>query len=706
MRLWTASLVIFLAFPAIAQSSDPVTPDDELSEVTVTATRRATELLDTPTAITVITARQASEQSQTTMADLLKGATGVAVRATNPSAGSPVVRGVTGRDLLLLVDGFRLSHAFMRPNTQYEGYIDPLFIQRLEVVRGPSSVLYGSDALGGVSNVITAQFDPTRPLVFSTSYGTNPASVTSHLRLNLGDQQANYQVGLTYRSFGDVVLGNSPDPEVFYPNEGRTLANSGYEYYGANFKGNWQLAPDQSLHLTAQYSQIPTVSRQDAVIQGYGPEVAAAERGFAPQARTFVLAEYRQQFKETWLDDLRFQVGFQQILDSRFQRNYGPPRPSFENPNPAIPSANKTLEQNRSDLWGTSLALNSTLGNHRLTYGLEAYGDRVTSNRQIANDTTGTASDPAGPRYVDGSTEHQYGAFIQDEITWAPQFTTFLGLRYSLVDLDIPQSNERPNSSGFSRSFQALTGSLGAVYRLNPEVSLVFNLGQGFRAPNVNDLGEAGSRRATDIAIPNSDLSPEKVFSVDGGIKWSGANFSGEFIGFWSRYTDRITSEPVGTQVNSDGTTSEILQTKNEASEIVWGLEFGGRYRINPNWSVFATANFVYGEFPLAGETSIPPFNGLLGVRYEPLPDVYIEPYVLYANAQERLSENDRADPRINPNGTPGYILANLRLGFPLNPTTLVRLNVDNLFNTSYREHSSSLDGAGFGVTLGIEYHL
>ncbi|WP_218079446.1 TonB-dependent receptor [Anthocerotibacter panamensis] len=684
-----------------AQDLQDETKAELLPEVTITATRSPERVFDIPTATTVITNSQAKERTQTSFADLFKGETGVFVRATNPSAGSPVVRGVTGRDVLLLVDGFRLSHAFARPNTQYEGLVDPYFFDRVEIVRGPSSVLYGSDALGGISNILTATYkegDPT--FQAHTDYTSNPSSISSHVRLGFGSKSFATTLGLTYRSFGDINLGPDADPRVFFPNPTGRVFNSGYEYYAGNFKSQIELAPRQTFTLTAQYSRIPTVSRQDSIIEGFGSNVPAAERGFAPQSRTFVLGAYQAGFENSWLDALSLKVGYQQVEDNRFQRNFSV-RPSFPNFGTGLASANTSLEGNVSNLFGTVLELKSTASGQRFTYGIEAYFDRVNSSRLVRNDQTGTTVDPNGPRYVDGSTLNQYGIFIQDEIDWSDRFHTNLGLRYSVADLNIPFSTVRPLSSGFSRNFQALNGSLGALYRIQPDLNFVLNVGTGFRAPNVNDLGEAGARRASDINIPNNNLGPERVFSVDGGLKTLGSNFSGELIGFWSQYTDRIDSVALGSVT---GSVSQVFQTQNVDSQTIWGIEFGGRYRFSPEWSLYATGTFVYGEFPIAGETTIPPFNGVLGVRYEPAPGVYIEPFVRYAAAQPRLSANDLSDPRINPQGTSGFVLANLRAGLPLTPTTTLRLNVDNIFNATYREHGTTLDGPGTSVSLGADY--
>ncbi|MBW4699471.1 MAG: TonB-dependent receptor [Aphanocapsa lilacina HA4352-LM1] len=690
--------------PAAQPTAAPGDDNDLLPTVTVTATRRREPAFDVPTATTVLTRAQTLERTQTDLADLMRGETGVFVRATNPSAGSPVIRGATGRDVLLLVDGFRLSHAFARPNVQYQGYVDPFFLEQLEIVRGPVSTLYGSDAMGGATNVITPSFKVGESAFrLHTDYNANPAGSSTYFQYQGGSARAWAMVGLTYRSFGDLAVGSSPDLQVIFPNPTARIGRSGYEYYGANVKGEVRLADNQFFTFTTQYSRIPTVQRQDGIIQGYGENVASSERGFSPQGRTFVLGEYRAVFADTWLDEVRVRLGYQQIQDDRFQRNFARPRPSFPDYGSGTPSPDTTLESNFSDLIGTSAVIKSTWGNNVFTYGAEAYFDRVGSTRSLRNDSTGAIPDPNGPRYVDGSTFNQYGLFMQDEIDWSAQFKTLLGLRYSLIDVSVPFSALRPNSSGFGRRFEALTANAGFLYRFVPDLQFVLNLGTGFRAPNINDLGNAGERRASDINIPNSSLSPEQVFSIDGGLRWAGSDFKGEVIGFWSRYTDRITSQSVGTVVNSDGSTSEVFQSVNRDNETIWGIELGGRYRLGDVWSLFATGTFTYAEAPLVGETVIPPFNGMLGVRFQPTPGTYIEPYLRYATYQGRLSENNLTDPRINPNGTPGFVVPNLRAGFPLNSATTLRVNINNVLNTNYREHGTTLDAPGFGVNVGID---
>jgi outer membrane receptor protein involved in Fe transport len=619
------------ALPTVLELHNPHTAADLVSQtpppegidegellppVTVTSTRSPERLFDIAPATTVINRSQALERTQTDLADLFRGEVGVFVRATNPSAGSPVIRGVTGRDVLLLVDGFRLSHAFARPNVQYQGFVDPYFLNQVEIVRGPVSTLYGSDALGGATNVITPTFQEDQPRFrLHTDYNSNPSGSSTYLQGSFGDKQFSTIVGLTYRSFGDITIGSNWDPKVNFPNIGTTIGRSGYEYFSGNLKTQVSLAENQTFSLTAQYSRIPTVARQDGMIQGYGSNVASAELGFSPQGRLFVLGDYKITFKNTWLDELRFQLGYQQVQDDRFQRNFST-RPSFPNYGSGGASPNTSLESNISNLIGVTTVAKSTWGNNHFTYGVESYFDKVNAARSIRNEVTGTTPDPNGSRYVDGSTFNQYGVFVQDEIRWTPQFNTTVGIRYSAIDVNVPFSAVRPGTSGFKASFNAVTANASFLYRFIPEAELVFNIGQGFRAPNINDLAAVGERRASDINIPNPSLNPEKVFSVDGGFKWNAANFSGEFYGFWSNYSDRINSVSIGQQVNADGSISQLLQTRNVAKLTIWGVELGARYRFAPELSAFFTGNFTYGEFPIFNETSIPPFNGVIGVRY------------------------------------------------------------------------------------------
>ncbi|WP_230844088.1 TonB-dependent receptor [Gloeobacter morelensis] len=205
---------------------------------------------------------------------------------------------------------------------------------------------------------------------------------------------------------------------------------------------------------------------------------------------------------------------------------------------------------------------------------------------------------------------------------------------------------------------------------------------------------------------PNPNLRPEQVFSIDTGFKFRTGTFTGELFGFWSKYSDRILTVLTG---NTVGGLAERRQ-ENAASQIIGGIEFGGQWRVIPELALLGTATWTQGDTTLnTGDVvpadRIPPFNGIVGVRYEsPAGKFYVEPLLRYAGAQNRLAPNNRTDNRINPNGTPGFFVFDVRAGMLVSESLWLRLVAQNLTNNNYREHGSSLDGLGTNIFFNVDY--
>ena len=260
---------------------------------------------------------------------------------------------------------------------------------------------------------------------------------------------------------------------------------------------------------------------------------------------------------------------------------------------------------------------------------------------------------------------------------------------------------------GVSLKPDDLTGNVGMAFELTDDVRLVANLGRGFRAPNIFDLGVFGPRPGNRFSAPNPNLKPEYITSIDAGIKLGGGRFSGEFIAFRSRYRDKITSVLTGNRV---GTALEV-QNRNVARLDLWGIEAGARYRMpSPDVELYATATYTRGdEDATIGSMPadrIPPLFGKLGARWQISSAFNLEAYGLFATAQDRLSSRDGIDPRINPNGTAGWGALNARIAWRASKHLDLALRVENLGDKRYREHGSGLDEPGRNVILTADYRF
>ena len=654
-----------------------------LDTVQVTATKRPESTLHIPAATTIVGGARLRETAPQTPMDALHGEVGTFVQQTTPGQGVVIVRGLKGSEVLHLVDGFRLNNAIFRnaPN-QYIALVDGQSLDRIEVVRGPSSTLYGGDAMGGVVQMLTRELDFSgdawtwdgrlRAIAASAD-----DSLIGRAEVRGGREGVGFSLGLTSQEVNDLRSG-----------DGETRPFTGFTQRSLDFKGQADIAPGHELMFSLQYSEQPRTPRYDALVPGFGqtaPENAVFF--FEPQQRRFAQVRWRIDNPNALFDNGELRVGRQIVVDDRRTRDTG--------------SSNQDRERNRDTTTGATGQFGKAIGEyHHLSYGFEFYRDDVDSSKTRLNLDTGAFSARA-PRFPDGSRMDGMAVYAADD--WRRgRFDLNYGLRYSRFDIDIPGVGTAP---GVSLKPDDLTGNVGFAFALSDDVRLVANLGRGFRAPNIFDLGVFGVRPGNRFSTPNPNLKPESVVSLDGGVKFGGERFSGELIAFRSNYRDKITSVLTG---NLIGGALEV-QNRNVAQLDLWGIEAGARYRMpSPDMELYATATYTRGEEDTDTGTMpadrIPPLYGKLGARWQIREALGVEAYGLYATRQDRLSARDLVDPRVNPQGTAGWATLNARVSWRASERFNLSLRAENLGDKHYREHGSGLDEPGRNFILTADY--
>ena len=653
--------------------------------VQITATKRPESTLDVPAATTIVGGARLREAAAQTPMDALHGEIGTFVQQTTPGQGVVIVRGLKGSEVLHLVDGFRLNNAIFRnaPN-QYIALVDGQSLDRIEVVRGPSSTLYGGDAMGGVVQMLTPElnFDSSdwqwkgrlRAIAASADH-----SLTGRAELKGGREGMGFSLGLTSQEVNDLRSG-----------DGKTRPFTAFTQRSADFKWQADIAPGHALMLSLQFSEQPRTPRHDALVPGFGQTVPDnAVFFFQPQQRSFAQLRWRIDRPNALFDNGELHLGRQKIVDDRLTRATG--------------TRNLETERNRDTTTGVSGQFGKDIGSeHYLSYGFEYYRDNVDSSKTRIDIGTGAFSVRA-PRFPDGSRMDGWAVYAGDD--WRHgRFDLNYGARYSRFDISIPSVGATP---GVSLTPDDVIGNIGMAFELSDDVRLVANLGRGFRAPNVFDLGVFGPRPGNRFSAPNPDLKPEYVNSVDAGVKFGTETFSGELIAFRSNYRDKITSVLTGNVV---GTALEV-QNRNVARLDLWGVEAGARYRMpSPDLELYATATYTRGEEDTDTGTMpadrIPPLFGKLGARWQVRETLGLEAYALYATGQNRLSSRDRIDPRINPDGTAGWTTLNARVSWRVSRAFELSLRAENLADRHYREHGSGLDEPGRNVIVTADYHF
>jgi outer membrane receptor protein involved in Fe transport len=466
--------------------------------------------------------------------------------------------------------------------------------------------------------------------------------------------------------------------------DGGRLPYTDFSSHAADAKLLWSPAPGHELMLQAQYLQQPKTPRVDELVTGFGQtRPNSVEFYFQPQDRLFAQARYTIVQDGGWFDRAQFQVGYQKINDDRRTREFG--------------TANRELEENSSRLRGATATFEKAAGQHSFVYGVEAYYDTIASFRQRLN-LNSHAITARPSRFPDGSTMDSWAAFANDSIALAPRWQLDVGARYSSFDIQMPAT---PQGPGVKLSPDDLTGNAGLTFRATDTLHVVSNVGRGFRAPNIFDLGVFGDRPSNRFAIPNADLKPETVVTWDVGLKWDTPGVQAEAFVWKSNYKDKITSVETGELTPS----GRIVVTNRNVTDLdLWGVEAGARWYLSDESQLYGVVNLTRGEETYAGDSydadRVPPINGRIGFLHHLTSDVSVDAWALYATRQDRLSPRDLTDPRVNPHGTAGWVTANVRVDWAFAQDALLGLRLENLGDRRYREHGSGADEMGRSASV------
>lgn len=656
--------------PAFAQ-------DEAIEEIQVTATRRPVEINEVSAALTVVTTDEISRTKL--MTDSLAAKPGVFLQQTTPGQGAPIIRGLKGSEVLHLVDGIRLNNAIFRnAPTQYMALIAPGTLDRIEVVRGAPASLYGSDAVGGVVQALSRipaldgrghQGDAY--LAFDT------ADLAKIVRgsVELGDERYAALIGGEYLETGNRRVGG-----------GTRIGPSGYQSKGGRVAFSATPNDLESWLFDVQVARQPMTPRIDELVSGFGETApASSEYFFSPNDRIFGHVRYTRAdgiFDATWNVDL----GWQRIVDDRQSRGFQ--------------SNVRRYENNRSDLFGLTVNANGETGSGDWIAGIEFYHDDVSSHRYEEDINSGDVQ-VVTPRFPNGSTVGQAAIFGNYLHRFEGRQSLSGGLRFSAINTELPAAGAMPATSVEQKDFSA---DLGWVYTLTDATRFVANLGYGFRAPNVFDLGTLGERPGNRFNVPNPDLDSEHITQFDVGIRHQGERLDIDAMAFVLHYTDRIASVFTG-GVTSDG--RDITQSRNISSADIVGVEIGGRMILRPDISAEFVFNYLRGEEKdVTGATvpgdRIPPFNGRISLLWQATDAFMVESFLVFASGQDRLSPRDVNDSRINPAGTPGWVTANIRASWDVSDTWRVAASVENVLDERYRVHGSGLDAVGRNVFVSV----
>ena len=463
-----------------------------------------------------------------------------------------------------------------------------------------------------------------------------------------------------------------------------------FESVGADAAFLWTPDDRHGVQADLQFMKQPDTPRYDELVAGYGQaEPSSLVFQYQPLERLFAHLGYQFEDLSRTVSTLELDVSYQRIRDDRRTRDFASPGNDYA-----------FREHNTSELLGlTGLGRSQPTDWIELHWGADAHLDWVSSSRTQHQFSTGIVTTVA-PRFPDGSRMNTYGIHADLVAELWPDFRANGGIRFTYSDTQIPGPQGRQDNSS-----KDVTGALGLAWSPGPGLRLAASFRRGFRAPNVFDLGTLGPRPGNRYNVPTTELSPEIIYTYDLGVSYSGEVFAGEIFGFYSSYDDKIASVLTG-KVRPDLRVE--VQSANEKRMRLAGVEGSARLRLTPELSVLVEAFYTWGEQQVVGglvepADRIPPFQGRFSVAYQPRPWIWIEPYLRFAAQQDRLSDRDLEDPRINPSGTPGWVTLGVRSQWTWSEHLDLIIELRNLTNANYREHGSGYPAPGAGVATRMQ---
>ncbi len=637
----------------------------------VTARRIESSDFASPEAITLIDQAQLKQEIPRSTPEALEGATGIFMQKTNHGGGSPFIRGLTGNQNLLMIDGIRLNNATYRygPN-QYLATIDPYLISNIEVVRGAGSVLYGSDALGGVVNVLskTPAYATESFMVGGRLGGkwmSEDMQQSGRTEIRLADKKIAFSGGFTYSDFGDIVGGDSTGKQ----------SPTGYKEYAGDMKLRVKLADQHEVILAWQYDKQSDVPRYDKIINNY------SRYHFDPQIRQLGYVRLKSNFPKPLVNQLTLTASVNRSDETRILQKTG--------------SSIIREEQDLVTTYGLSAEISSIISeNWQAVSGLDYYFDRVGS--KASENTAGTIVKKRG-YYPDGASSNSLAIYTSHTIS-LQRWTVIAGGRLNSFVIQA----EDENFENVDVRPTALVGSASLMYHLKPDQNLIFSMYSAFRAPNINDLSSFGSFNAG-IEIPNPNLKPEKSINMELGYKLRSEKISGSFFVFGSHMKDLINRKPT-TYLGLDSLDGERVYTKDNIDKaLLYGAEAELHYALAQGFDLYGNLTYTYGQNESDDEPMqrIPPLNGKLGLLYKTQSGLWAKIEWLSAAMQDRLSSGDISDSRIPAGGTPGWNVVNVRAGFDWKWLG-ISAGFNNLLDEDYRTHGSGINGYGRSVWVAL----
>lgn len=694
-----------------------------LEEIVISVNRWEQSTSEIPHTIKSIQAEEVLHYNPQSTADLLGSKGGVFIQKSQMGGGSPMIRGFSANRVLIVVDGIRMNNAIFRSGNLHNVIsLDANSLENTEIIFGPGSVIYGSDALGGVMSfntlkpkLSTAENTEQLGKLFSRISSAN-FEKTIHTTYNLGSQKWAALISSTYTSFNDLKMGaNGPDeylrPEYvsnqLYLGEDKILNNripekqiyTGYSQF--NILGKIRFRPNEKLDfiVSAHHSQTSDIPRYDRLIEYSNQMLKSAEWYYGPQKWTLVSGQFQYINKHTLFDKVNLLAGYQKYTESRHDRKL-----------------NNNWRGNREEnlnIFSVNLDFGKVLDKkNEIFYGVETYSNKIYSNGNSV-DLLNNKNVNISSRYPDGSSYKSLAGYYSFKYNLNKKFIFQAGSRFTVTQMegDFDRNFYDFPFPGFDIVNSAFNGNLGIVWHPTKEWQINIHSSTGFRSPNIDDVAKVFDSEPGNVIVPNPDLKPEYARNLELTII---RNYTGkariEITGFYTWLKNAMVRRDFTINgldsIEYDGELSKVEALVNAESATIWGANFTFEYLFNNKFRTRNDLTLTTGKdsdgLPMR---HVPPTFGSSHLIFESQ-KMFFDFYLNYNGRidYEQLAPSEKDKPHLyipDVNGhpySPAWWTINIKSNYTLNRKITLGGGIENILNKRYRPYSSGM------VAPGINY--